>query len=210
MNNNFKAALCVAVLGTALSLPATSSAAPITSLREFALEPAALGRYEAHFNLNKTEVLQYFATLHVGKLTETGRFVVHEPGRNGAEVTVSLTLPKGEVMYFDSAETPVLMASTGYPVELTATFESDAPAGNANAVVAPTSTSMAAPMNFASEGPSGKDWLVAVPILIPVLGMTDSFGGSVSVHTNPVPEPATLAAFGTGLVTLVIRRRRQI
>jgi hypothetical protein len=197
-------------LCASLSVPIVASANPLTSANEFALDNAKSAGYEKHFGMARPELMAFLETLHMGTLEKAETFTVYEPGRNGAEIAVRLHLPKGEKMFFDPMNTPVLMVKTGFPVEgggEALLSSGDSGTVSASVGVTGTMTAAAAQPLMLSSGGSNR-WLTIVPILVPVLGMTDAFGGGADTHISSVPEPATLAPLALGVVGILARSRR--
>ncbi len=220
-NRSVTVTALASVMTVAASLASAHSYSSTKSLINLVRnDAAALARYESHFGMNREEVLSYLGDLHPGTLAKAGTFAVCEPALGASETQVTLKLERGEAIFLDKTNTPILLAEGGYPMteSLSDTVQEgksqSAPASSADAMPA-TATSgetqmamMATGAPMASGGPNYK-WLSVVPVLIPVLGMTNTADGNGNGgNINPVPEPASLAILGVGALGLMRRRKK--
>jgi len=182
-------------------------------------DAAALERYESHFGMSRDEVIAFLGDLHPGTLAKAGTFAICEPAFGALETQVTLKLEKGQAVFLDKSNTPVLLAEGGYPMTASLNDESTKESASASAADAMPATAtsgetqmamMAPGASMASGGSQNYRWLTAVPVIIPILGATNTFGGSDNggSNINPVPEPASFAILGVGALGLLRRRKK--
>lgn len=218
-NRSVTVSALISLMGVASMASAHSYSSTKGLLNLVRNDAAALERYESHFGMNRDEVIAYLGDLHPGTLAKAGTFAICEPAFGGTETQVTLKLERGEAVFLDKTNAPILLADGGYPMtaSLNDTVQENkgdnAPASSADAMPA-TATSAETPMAMMAPGTSmvsgGQNykWLSVVPVLIPVLGMTNTGNGGNGGTINPVPEPASFAILGVGALGLLRRRKK--
>ncbi len=75
-------------------------------------------RFMRHFGMTRSQVIDYVSGLHPARLSEKTAFTVYSIPRNGMVKQHTQTFRRGELVFEDSAGTPVLIARCGNPVTL--------------------------------------------------------------------------------------------
>lgn len=219
-NRTFSIAAIISMLSVA-SMASAHSYNSTKSLQDFARnDEGALARFESHFGMNRDEVIDYIGQLHLGKLVKKGTFAICKPAFGAVENQVTVELPRGEAVFMDKSNTPVLLADGAYP--MAETFSANVKEGPSDSIVpnaatatpatatAPTKMAMMAQGASTASGAPNTQWLTAIPVLIPLIGMTNDGNGNGGGGTiNPVPEPASFAILGVGALGLLSRRKKK-
>lgn len=79
-------------------------------------DPVVLDRYMRHFAMTRHELIAYFSTLRLKRLTHTNPYTVYNVPDSGVLRSKTLTFRKGTLVWIDAAGKPVLKESCGNPL----------------------------------------------------------------------------------------------
>ncbi|RYG23357.1 PEP-CTERM sorting domain-containing protein [bacterium] len=79
-------------------------------------DPVVADRYQRHFGMTRQEVVAYVSNLHRGALPETGTYTIYSVPDAGYVKMHTAKLKKGEPMFLDPSNRPILIAKCGNPV----------------------------------------------------------------------------------------------
>lgn len=79
-------------------------------------DPVVADRYQRHFGMTRQEVLAYVGNLHRGALPEAGTYTIYSVPDDGHVKMHVAKLKKGEPMFLDGSNSPILIAKCGNPV----------------------------------------------------------------------------------------------
>jgi hypothetical protein len=121
--------LCLGLSVLALTFAATAAARPdlnsfvnrkLTDTQslttQIKTDPVVADRYERHFGMTRQEVLEYVGNLHRGPLPEPGTYTIYSVPEDGHVKMHVAKLKKGEPMFLDGSNSPILIAKCGNPV----------------------------------------------------------------------------------------------
>ncbi|MBI1755874.1 MAG: PEP-CTERM sorting domain-containing protein [Fimbriimonas ginsengisoli] len=195
--------------------------------------PIVMDRYERHFAMTQGQVVAYLLTLKPARLHEEAGYTIYSAPDSGELKMRLMHLRKGERVFVDKKDQPVLRLNCGNPMTLgpvsplmtgraeppaegtSSDYESMAnvvPAEGDNTIVAanpPTVSpvpSLPPPVTVTSPQPILPPSNASPLAIIPVLGLIGLGGHGGS--NRPVPEPATMIALGVGAAALIARRRK--
>ena len=181
--------LCLGLSVLALTFAATAAARPDLNsfvnrklsdtqslVTQIKTDPVVADRYERHFGMTRQEVLSYVGNLHRGPLPQTGSYTIYSVPDDGHVKMHVATLKKGEPMFLDASDKPILIAKCGNPVVM---GPSQVRKGNPMAL-APTeesSTREFAELTPRDSLPEGEAMLMAmapaVPEIVPPVVVPD-------------------------------------
>lgn len=81
-------------------------------------DPVVMDRYVRHFQMNRSEVLHLLGGLHRGVLAQTGVYTIYSVPPDGHIKMHVGRILKGEPMFLNAQDQPVLVAKCGNPVVL--------------------------------------------------------------------------------------------
>lgn len=87
-------------------------------LHEIKTDPHVADRYERHFGMNKQGVLNYLSGLHPAKLAQSGVYTIYSVPEDGHVKMHRGLLKKGEPLFFDRSNNPILVVKCGNPLVL--------------------------------------------------------------------------------------------
>lgn len=106
-------------------------------VHEVKTNPVVVARYERHFQMTPTQVVQYFSTLHVETLEETKVYTMYSVPKGGWIKSHLQTLHAGQKVWADQSGSPVLFYACGNPIS-TSGFNRPAPTQGMVASTTPT------------------------------------------------------------------------
>jgi len=198
-------------------------------------DPEVRDRFRRHFGMSDSELMSYLSTLKPARLTQKETFIVYSvPPDNKIKAHVETFYP-GVGIYRDITGAPILIAKCGNPLHfgpkkvvadnpIQVAVTQDVDARIAESAVDPSEELVTASNIMTPEMPlepvnpiettGGSPVIIpAVPVFSPwllgVLGLgvlaidLDDDSNGITV----IPEPATMAALGIGIVALLKRKR---
>jgi hypothetical protein len=96
-----------------LETPAPTRNALISEVRSNSI---VMDRYMRHFSMTRTEVVNYFSLLHLGKLPKEGVYAVYNVPKDGSLHMRYIRLKKGTKVWMDVGNAPILKESCGNPL----------------------------------------------------------------------------------------------
>ncbi len=87
-------------------------------IKQIETDKSVADRYMRHYALTKPELIGYLSSLHSMHLAKATSFTIYSIPPNGAVRMHVATLKKGELMFANSSNNPVLIAKCGNPVGL--------------------------------------------------------------------------------------------
>ncbi len=190
-------------------------------------------RFRRHFRMQTPQLLEMLSHLHVGKLKETGAYIVYNVHEDGVIRAKVFQMTKGTTCFMDEHDTPILKMSCGNPMiaptEQTALSVKPSGAVSAREILIPSPaptpplvpemvppTPVVAPAEVAAPAPPTVVNSAVVEaghtgfIFIPLLFFFREHGSCCCNCCNqPVPEPTSLLVMGFGASCLLFRRRRK-
>lgn len=82
-------------------------------LQEIRADREVAGRYARHFGKTRSQLLTYFASLHLAKLNEDGIYTVYGVDPKGAIKSHAQKLKAGTKVFSDPLSVPILLAGGG-------------------------------------------------------------------------------------------------
>lgn len=192
-------------------------------------------RYERHFRMSDSDLMEMFAHLHVGKLDHTGSYIVYNIHDDNVIRARVFKLRAGTPVFMDDNDRPILKISCGNPmVAPTPTPPPPPPPVRPHphpvpVPVPPVPPPPPQPIIITPPPPPPPAPVVppVAPItntknvsgnvfnnsssslfVLPLLLIINNHGGHEHEHKQPVPEPASILAMGMGASLLVIRKKR--
>lgn len=87
-------------------------------VRHVRTDPVVADRYERHFSMDRASVLRFLSTLHRARLVQAGTFTIYSVPPDGHVKMHIGRIPKGEPMFINRANRPILVVRCGNPVVL--------------------------------------------------------------------------------------------
>lgn len=192
-------------------------------------DPEVADRYVRHFGKSREDVVEYFRTLHLAKLNQTGTYTIYSVDDHGVIKSHPELLRAGTVVYADSAGTPILKATCGNALvsgsnqvtsivnpavgpmvdtmkTVTGTFPDPMTTSFQTASQMPIEPIAIAPVfpDTVTTGSSNQGF--ALPAALAAIGGAGAFliGGNGS---NPVPEPASIIVIAGAVAAFKMRRK---
>ena len=189
--------------------------------------------YERHFQMTEDQLYSYLRTLHPMRLPEDEVFTIYSVPPGGELKAHTQRLKKGELVFADMNNTPILRARCGNPlVGAPPGVIPEAEASGPNAGVKPADVpeaeiSPSTPLALAPAPPIVPEEVVLTPpppqapiittanqsvlpilplLALPIVG--GSTNGGSKPPSNPTPEPTTMVALAAGGSVLMARRRK--
>lgn len=188
-------------------------------------------RFERHFGMSQSALVDYFSGLHLATLNEDGTYMVYSVPKDGVIKAHVERLDKGTKVFADANGMPILKASCGNAlvpgstaqmpvlspgvpamaqtlraVDVTTVAGTPVPETNYVAMAPPQPVALqpATPPQV-NTGSSNQNF--ALPAALAALGGGAAFmvGGGGSA---PVPEPATIFVLAAAVGGLCLRRRK--
>ncbi len=191
-------------------------------------------RFKRHFGMNDAELVAYLSTLRASRMQKKKAYIVYSVPPDGRIKAHVETYYSDTPVYTDISGTPILIAKCGNPLNLgpkPAVAENDVPIQVAEAIdqerpmeptMIPADEVLSPTTILVPETPlePSVETIGGGPVIIPVAGPIFSpwllgllgiglidFGDNNNVGgTDLVPEPASFAVLGIGVIALLRRR----
>lgn len=214
-----------------LEKPATTKQALIEHVQT---NKVVMNRFMRHFGMTSDEVVAYFNSLHKGVIREDGAYLIYNTPETGEIRARVLFYRKGTAVWMDESGSYILKLSCGNPmirgtaygdteepetVALRAVTDArelivENPRGIGTEIITKTTVTPALP---AYDAITFED---TMPPMLPVETSSQGFDNPLALiipftsgilinATQPIPEPASFFALGTGVFGLISLRRRK-
>ena len=199
-------------------------------IAEVKSDPDIRDSYERHFQMSEDQLYTYLRTLHPMRLQHDDVFTIYSIPPGGELKAHTQRLRKGELVFADMNDKPILRARCGNPLVgappgvIPEESVSGAPTGMVPMSVPEAELVPTIPLALQPAPPTVPEVAVVPPEITPVVTTTatqrlpllpllalpiiggSTHGGSGGGST-PTPEPMTMAALALGAGTLMARRR---
>lgn len=211
--------------GAFLRKPAYKTSDLVSAIRN---DSVVADRYVRHFRMTKSQLTEYFSSLHLAKLDLGGAYQVFNV-HNGVIASRVLNLKKGTLVFADASGRPILQQVCGNPMvyripPIAAEPVVGQPASGeiTSEVDESTEVPMAMPIAEPGVGPVPEVPPIEPPptitrrdngglLLIPLIV---GIGAATLIKKNddcppPVPEPATMTIMAGGIVAVIAKKRKK-
>ena len=196
-------------------------------------DAVVMSRFMRHFGMTREEIIAYFGSLKRGAIRKDGAYLIYNTPESGEIRARVLFYRKGTAVWMDDAGNYILKLSCGNPmvrgtdyrpaddpdeIEMTSFTDvralvTEPPRGIDVGTMTRTSVPPVVPetaaITFTTEPPTNPVFEESPQLFAPA-GLIIPYTAGLLINSGaPIPEPASLLAFGVGVTSLAAMRRRK-